>query len=375
MGVTFGLIWMVPVGWTDTAQITWFVIFSILFFTCSTIFSVPLMSLYYEASPDYDDRTRIMGASTFWNRVSELSHMALFPLAQWSIFASVVSGVRTVAWASAILLIIIPGIVPALIGRERFGKVANKQEKVKLLTTLKSAFANKAFMILISVIVIVVLSGTIGSVMDYYLLVYFVHGGDLAAGSVSKLILSVSYTVVGFAAIPVLNYFSSRIGKKETLYAVMVLYAVGQMARWFIFQPGIGWWIVVDPLLGGGVLWVALNMVVHSMFADLCDEDELQNGQRREGIFGAAFSWLVKLGYSLSMVTVGLSLNFVEFDESLGGDQAPGTITGMRLLMTVLPCSAALLCIFILKRFPIDRSAAAETRRLLEERRGESADG
>ena len=32
------------------------------------------------------------------------------------------------------------------------------------------------------------------------------------------------------------------------------------------------------------------------MIADVCDQDELKTGERREGMYGAIFWWVVKLG-------------------------------------------------------------------------------
>ena len=371
MAIFVATIWMVPEGWSESAKLAWFITTSILFYTCSTIFTVPLASLYYEATPDYDERTRVMGASTFWNRVGELSVIWLIPAAQLAIFSSMMSGVQIVTWVAAVVLIMIPGLISAFVGRERFAEVAKKQDKVKFWVSMKSAFSNKAFLILAGIVILTVLTGYLASQMDYYLLVYYVCGGDMDEGFYWKAILTTGYAIVGFGSIPILNFLSKKLGKKETLIAVLCLYIVGAVVRWWLFRPGAGWLIAIDPFLGGGSLWVAMNMVIGSMFADLCDEDELNNGQRREGIFGAAFSWLLKIGVSLSLVIVGYSLNFVEFDVALGGDQTAETFTKMRIFLTAVPAIAALLSIYMLTRFPIDRETSKETRRLLELRRGE----
>ena len=111
-------------------------------------------------------------------------------------------------------------------------------------------------------------------------------------------------------------------------------------------------------------------MVVQSMFADICDEDELASGQRREGLFGAVFSWLTKAGTSLAFLVTGVVLNWVGFDVALKANQAPGTILGMRVFLTAAPALAAIACIILLKNYPLSRARAAEVRRQLEARRG-----
>jgi glycoside/pentoside/hexuronide:cation symporter, GPH family len=370
MALAFGMIWMVPLDWTQGGQLAWFVVTSVAFFTFATVFGVPLMSLYYEATPDYDERTRVMGFSTFWNRCGELVYQWIFPLSQLAIFSSAFAGVRTMGWVAAVLFLAIPGLVPAIIARERFAKLAQQQSKVKFRETVRSAFSNPAFMMLVLIVVTTVLTGYLASVMDHYLLVYYVCGGDMAAGTFWKGILSTAYALVGFASIPVLGWLSRRLGKERTLMAVLGLVVFGAIARWWLFRPGAGWLIVIDPFLGGGSLWVAIGMVVQSMFADICDEDELAHGQRREGLFGAAFSWLLKLGASLSFLVVGVVLNFVGFDAELGADQAPDTLFGMRIFLSVVPSLSAVLCIWLLRKYPISRERSAETRAKLEARRG-----
>ncbi len=370
MGLTFGVIWMVPAGWNQTAQLFWFGITSVLFFFCHSIFSVPLQSLGYEVTPDYDERTRVMGFSSFWNRVGELTYSWIFPLSQLAIFAAPMLGVRTVGWGVGVLFLAIPGVIAGMVGRERFARMAEHQAKVRFWPTVRAAAANRPFRLLSAIVVITVLVGTFASSMDYYLLVYYVCHGDLTEGSLWKAVLSSAYGIVGLLSVPVLTALSKRLGKERTLIAVLSLLTVGACARWWIFRPGAGWLLVLDPVLGGGAIWVAIVMITQSMFADICDDDELTSGQRREGLFGAVFSWLLKTGVSLSFLCTGTVLNAVGFDVARKADQTQQAILSMRLFLSVAPATAALACIFLLTRYPITRARAAETRRLLEARRG-----
>lgn len=370
MALAFGMIWMVPANWTPTAQLAWFGMTSVVFFFCHSIFSVPLQSLCYEISPDYDERTRVMGFGAFWNRVGELTYSWVFPLSQLAIFATPLLGVRWVAWGVAVLFLAVPGVVAGVIGRERFQQQAAKQERVRFWPTVRAALANRPFLFLLAIMLVTFLTGMIASSMDYYLLVYYVCGGDLVEGSFWKGVLSSSYGVVGLLSVPLLARVSGHLGKERTLIAVLGLVAIGAIARWWIFHPGAGWLLVLDPILGGGALWVAMNMVVQSMFADICDDDELASGQRREGLFGAVFSWLMKTGISLAFLLSGLVLNLVGFESARGGNQSEAAILGMRIFLSAVPAIAAVGCILMLRRYPISRERAAQTRRLLEQRRG-----
>ena len=106
------------------------------------------------------------------------------------------------------------------------------------------------------------------------------------------------------------------------------------------------------------------------MIADVCDEDELRYGKRREGMYGAVFSWVEKTIYSLSGLAVGLSITLSGYNAALGGNQTPTTFLVMRLLLAGAPTITALGAIVALKFYPITAERAAETRLRLEERRG-----
>lgn len=370
MALAFGLIWMVPVGWSQPAQLGWFGVTSVLFFFCHSVFTVPLQSLGYEITPDYDERTRVMGFNSFWNRVGELTYSWVFPLSQLAIFASPMIGVRWVAWGVALVFLALPGVLAGLVGRERFARHTEHQARVRFWPTIRAALRNGPFRRLVVIVLTTFIVGMLASSMDYYLLVYYVCHGDLAEGSLWKGVLSSAYGIVGLLSVPGLTALSRRLGKERTLMAVLGLLIVGALARWWIFRPGAGWWLVLDPILGGGALWVAMNMVIQSMFADICDEDELASGQRREGLFGAVFSWLFKTGVSLAFLLSGSVLQLIGFDATRKADQLPHAILGMRLFLTLAPAVGAVVCIFLLARYPLSRARATETRRLLEARRG-----
>jgi GPH family glycoside/pentoside/hexuronide:cation symporter len=120
---------------------------------------------------------------------------------------------------------------------------------------------------------------------------------------------------------------------------------------------------------------VAVKIVLESMMADICDEDELKYGQRREGVFGAVFSWLEKTALSLSAFCVGLTVWLAGFHSELGGHQAPSTFLTMRLLLTGATSIPALFAIIALMLYPITAERAQDTRRQLEKRRGKAIIG
>lgn len=386
MGILFSLIWQVPSGWSDQLKITYFIVMQLLFFSAYTVFSVPYFALTYEMTPDYNERTHVMAFCAFFHKMGEFLGGWMLPLATalgiWLVTESSemnMQGVQVMAWTVGLVIMVLIGMTPGLFVKERFSQKTKTQDKVKLWDSVKGACSSPAFLILVAIIVLNTLSGVLAMGIDQYLLVYFMNHGDKAAGLIQKGLLSSGYAVVGFAAIPVITWLAYKFGKRGSLLFVYGLMVAGSIAKWWIFTPGhhiyyigklaIDPVMMIDPLMCGP-MWVAVKIMLASMMADICDDDELKHGQRREGMFSAVFSWLEKMVVSLAMMMTGFALAFSNFNPELGGAQAPETFTRMRLFLAGAPAVTAVFAIVALVYYPITAKRAEETRRKLEDRRG-----
>nr|WP_281398231.1 MFS transporter [Ruficoccus amylovorans] len=377
MGLSFGMIWMVPTGWSEGGIMTWFIITSLVFYTCFTVFSVPYTSLTFEMSPNYDERTTIMGHVTIWTKLSELTYQWLIPAAGvllvWGLCSDQVAGIRAVMWVVAVVFIAGFGVAPAIWGRERYYRVQAKEvaahESAGFWKTVGQTFQNKAFVVLIGLTLLQIVAGMLGSSLDYYLLVYYMFDGDVVAGSVWKGALSSAYAGCGIMSIPAILWLSRRTSKLITLRIVYTLVILNGVIRWFVYQPGNHIFIFFDAIFGS-LYWIAVSTVKQSMMADICDEDELRHHERREGMFSAVFGWVTKTAVSLSFFAGGLVLVFVGFDAQNGGQQSEETFLGMRLFMVIGGMIPNLIALLLLQLYPITKERANETRRVLEARRG-----
>lgn len=367
--IAFGIIWMVPSGLSEKGNIAYLTGTLLLFYTCYSIFSVPLWSLSYEMTPDYKERTRVQAFGGFFQKIGELTYSWAFRAANLAFFGSFVTGIRTVGWTIGIVAMGLLGMVPGLFVRERFFKKTEKQPRVKLVPAFKAAFSNRAFGILIGLTICQVLAGMLASNIDYYIIVYHMCGGDIVAGSTLKGFLSTAYAILGIGMIYPVNWMANRFGKSATLSVIFGMVLLGAFGKWFLFTPGHPWKILLDPLLCGPV-WTALNILTPSMLADVCDDDELKHGLRREGMLGSLFSWIRKMGYAFAFFGSFTALNLTGFDSHLGGNQSAGTILGMRLLLAVSTGVWALIAIILLYFYPLSKKSAYATRDALESRRG-----
>lgn len=377
--LAFILIWQVPAGWSHAWQLGWFLVTSTVFFLCNTVWGVPYQSLGYEITADYHERTRVMAVQAVFIKVAGFIYQWVFPLAQLAFFATVIQGVQAVTIGIGVVIFGPAGCLPALLVRERFAKqpkpVATDAgapaagAHFSLWSGCRAVWENRGMRVLSVLTLLQIVAGMLSGSLDYYLIVYYMFGGDLVQGSIWKGWLSSTYAVVGFAAIWPAAWLSRRFDKRTALGIIYSMAAVGGLLKWVLFNPTHPWLILLDPLLCGPI-YVGLSVLVPSMVADICDEDELRHGHRREGMFGAVLSWLRKTGWSLAFLGSGLALNLVGFDAALKGAQSEATLTGIRLSMALTTSLTSVVALCILRFYRLDKPRAAAIRAELEARRG-----
>jgi len=367
--LAFGMIWMVPTEFSQIALTAWLVVTQVVFYVGYSLFSVPFLALQYEVTPDYDERTSVSSYVGFFGKAGEMGYNYIFPIASSVMFASAISGVRTLGWVVGIVFLGLVALAPALLAKERFFHASAEQAKVRLLPGIRAAFSSRAFTILVALTLLQIVAGMFASNLDRYLLVYNLFGGDITLGETWKGNLSLGYAIIGILSIYPVSWLARRIGKTQTVVIAFALTFVGALGKWLLFTPGTPWKILLDPVLCGPV-WIAINVLTPAMLADICDEDELRCGMRREGVFGAIFSWIQKVGYSAAFFGAFLSLKMTGFDAAKGGHQSDDTILRLRLILAISTAVWAILAILLLRAYPLSKARAHEIRDALEQRRG-----
>ena len=106
------------------------------------------------------------------------------------------------------------------------------------------------------------------------------------------------------------------------------------------------------------------------MVADVVDADELNTNERREGMYGSIFWWVVKLGMAAALAGGGFLLNATGFDVTLGTEQSADTLFLMRIFDIFVPFFASAIAIWAVASYTITEEKAHEIRTQLEARRG-----
>jgi glycoside/pentoside/hexuronide:cation symporter, GPH family len=117
-----------------------------------------------------------------------------------------------------------------------------------------------------------------------------------------------------------------------------------------------------------------LFTLMMSMTADVCDLDELATGKRREGIFGAIYWWMVKLGFAVAGLLSGAIMALVAFTPG-AAVQPDGAVDGLRLFYSGVPIFGTLLAMWFMRDYDLDEKRAMEVHAELERRKQGAAAG
>jgi glycoside/pentoside/hexuronide:cation symporter, GPH family len=388
-GVTFILLWQLPPGQTENWYFWYFLIGSFVFYLGYTMFATPWVALGYEMTPDYHERTRLMGVQNFIGQTVYLvSPWFLLMMQNESWFGDMTKGAAGLAIAIGLITICV-GIIPAIFLRERYQAIAMDEESAG--GTVKTPLSRvlwrnlveffKGFAITLRfkpflklcVATFLVFNGFIMvAAFQFYVIIYYVFGGDMVEGARYAGYAGTLQSLMTFLVIVIVTWLATRIGKRQTFFFAIGLSTLGFMLKWVCYNPDYPWLILVPaPLIAFGL--GGLFTLMPSMIADVVDADELNTHQRREGMYGSIFWWVVKLGMAAAIAAGGLLLNFTGFDVELGGNQSEQTIWLMRAFDAFVPALASIIAIWAIARFSITEDTAYAVRAALEERRGAPA--
>lgn len=356
-GLFFAVIWMPPASWKP-GEIAWFFLgAAALYYLAHTIFSVPWQAVGLEMSDDYDDRTKIQAFRSVFNQLGGFLMGSLWWLSL-RLGETEVEGVRSVGIVFGIFIATV-GIVSAWLSRERF-VAQDRPGGISFVRGLGCTLKNTPFLMLAGAMLTVIMGLYLTSSFETYLQVYHVYGGDKQEASTLNMVANWTYQVCGLLMIPVIVWMSSRLDKSKVLMGGIALAMLSFVATWWVYSKEFPYLLLLSKLMAAPGL-TAVWMVAPSMLADVCDEDELVTGLRREGMFTAVFGWIVKMGFSLAFILAGYMVSFSGFDPALE-TVAPEVILRMRVLLLVIPCTLLAVALALVWLFPINRTRASKTR-------------
>jgi glycoside/pentoside/hexuronide:cation symporter, GPH family len=369
-GLFFFLQWVVP-PLTDVGKFWYYLVVAFCLDAAFTAVNVPYTSLTPELSRDYDERTSLSSYRMSFSILGGVTAASLHSVIVGA-FAQPGDprGVYTGHMASAAIwavLITVPSLITFAFTRERH-QPQPKSEGPGFLEGLGIAFRNRAYL---AVIAIYLLAWLAVQFVQNNLILYVRYWADTER-YFPILILAVQLSSFGFVLL--WNHVSRRIGKQGTYYVGMGFWILVSLALFFV-QPGQVLALFVLAVLAGGGVSIAY-LIPWSMLPDVIELDELETGQRREGVFYGFFVFLQKLGISLGMAISNYILDAAGYINQIPGQppplQPPSVQLALRLFISAAPAAILLFSFLAVRAYPITRARHAEIRAQLRGRTSSS---
>ncbi|GAB4333296.1 MAG: MFS transporter [Leptolyngbyaceae cyanobacterium] len=377
-GVFFFLEWIVPSFGSDPETNQWglfwyYVVIAILFNNFYTIVNLPYTALTAEITLDYDERTSLnsfrfafsIGGSIL-SLVVALGVFALFknnPTQQY----------LALAGACAILSVLplywcVFGIRKRVLAIERHRQETTAVEQpIPLLEQIRIAFSNRPYLFVIGIY----LCSWLAVQNTVAIIPYFVKSWmGLTEQDFTQVVIAVQVTAL--IMLFVWTRLSQRIGKKAVYFMGMTLWIIAQIGLFFLKPHQVSFMYFLAVLAGFGVSTAYL--VPWSMIPDVIELDELNTGQRREGVFYSFMVVLQKVGLAIGLFLVGQILNVSGFISAAAGQPEPtqpeSALTAIRWMIGPLPALVLVIGLLLAYLYPITKEAHAEILLKLQERKG-----
>jgi len=376
-GILYALMFQLYKGHSESFYFWYFAGFQSLYFLGFTCFSIPWIALGYEMTPDYHERTRLQGASNFMGQFAWVIAPWFFKIMDnKSMFTDIVHGARVLSiFLGAFMLV--GGMLPAIFNKERFHDLPKPKVEKGAWNVTKDffkgfaiTFKNRPFVKLCAATFLIFNGFMLASAFSAYVIFFYVYRGDYSKGGTLLGWFGSISSVCTFCVIFLSTWISTKIGKRNTFLITISISIIGYALKWIGYNPNHPYLLLIAaPFIAFGL--GSLFTLVGSMVADVCDVDELKTDTRREGMFGAVYWWMVKLGLAVSSLLSGILLNATGFNIALGANQTVKTLLYMRLYDIGIPIVTSLAAIFIIMTFDISEAKACDIRKQVERRREE----
>jgi len=373
-GIFFFLQWIVPRFSAEQSNNIWplfwyYVAIGVLSQVFYTVVNLPYTAMTPELTQDYDERTSLNSFRFTFSIGGSILSLILSKIVfsqiadrqqQYLVLAAVctVISVLSLYWC-------VFGTRARILAFEAKRMQAEQPPSIPIGEQLKIVFTNRPFLFVIGIYLFSWLGVQItASIIPYFV----VNCMRLQESDVPTVMIAVQGTAL--VMLFVWGALSKKVGKKVVYFMGMSLWIIAAAGLFFL-QPGqIALMYLMAVMAGVGVSTAYL--IPWSMIPDVIELDELQTGQRREGIFYGFMVLLQKFGLAFGLFLVGNALQVYGFKSSVAGSPLPiqpdSALLAIRIAIGPLPTICLICGLFLTYFYPITREMHAEMMLKLKER-------
>lgn len=371
IGIAFWLLWTVPRDWPKEWMFGYFVVTSLFFYTVVPVYAIPHGALGLEMTEDYHEKTSLFAFASFIGNIGALTLPWVYFLANRPVFGGdTVNGIK---WVCLGMSVILTGAAMwcALVCKEGKIKQASQQPRVPIVESFKITYRNRTFVRLVTAFVLLIVAFQLVMGFNNYIQIFFLFDGHTDRASEIMAVNGTLWAAVGIAGALPMAWVSKRYGKRFTVLLAFGLIIGGNLTKIVCYSRAYPY-LTMIPTFCLSLGMVFAFSLVNSMIADICDEDELATGIRREGIYFAVYNWWWKVAVSIATVISGYLQRFVGFVEG-APTQSEVTLFQLRAWEIGLPPALCLVSVWLLAKYPLTEQRAYEIKSLLKQRTAAAA--
>jgi glycoside/pentoside/hexuronide:cation symporter, GPH family len=362
-GLLFFLLWLTP-PLSDTGKYFYYLLIALLGDAAFTAVNLPYTALTPELTRDYDERTSLNSYRFGFSIAGALLAAVVHPLIVQA-FATPQAGYAASAavWG---VLVTIPSFIVFAGTRERAESfsVEETANRIPYWEQLRIAFTNRPYRFVIGLYLLSWFALQLVQTVIIYFLTYYLRRPD----QIPIVLLAVQGS--SFFFLFVWSAASRRLDKRIVYMIGATIWLAVQLALFFVTPERFSWVIPLAALAGAGV--AVAYLIPWAMMPDVIEYDELETGQRREGIFYGFMVFLQKACLALGIYLVGLTLSWTGYitpsDAVPTPVQPESALTAMRVLMGPTPALILAASLVLVYFYPITRAEHARVRAALRAR-------
>jgi len=356
--LVYAILWWIPPIQSQVWLAIYYGVAFVLYDTAATIIYMPYFALTPEITQDYDERTSL---TSYRMAFSILGGMIGFvaPLAIIGTMSPANASTVMAVGAGTGLLSIIPILIVFFGTREN--QDYQKQEQPSFKQSVKAAVKNRPFLFALGIFTFTWMALDVVQSNLLYFLKYRMNlpeDGDFIFGLLF---------VAALVSIPFWEWAARHWDKRKAYITGMVFLAVVVIAMGFASPEwGLPAMLVFGTLAGFGL--GAVQILTWAMIPDGVEWDELQTGQRHEGMFYSLVTTVRKVAASISIPMLLFILQLTGYDSKLA-QQPANAILGIQALIGPIPAVFLVIGIIFAIFYPLNRKRHAQVLSELAERR------
>lgn len=323
VAVSYYFIWTPPEGWSDQALFWYLVILAITIRTFITVYETPSTALAPELTSDYDERSKILSFRYFFgwaggNSMTVIAFALIFPaFATVAIANGQFNKDAYAAYGVLGSVLILIAILVSALGTHRYiprlRKATPKREMTlkMIFAEIYQTIAGRSFFALFAASLLAFSASGLTAGLIFYFTTYFWGFTPEQIGVVTMGVFLSAFIGAGLAPI-----VTKRLGKKRGALIVGLVAFVGAPMPVFLRlidvlpengTPEIFSIVLITQTVDTGLI-ICYQILAASMMADLVEQGEESTGNRSEGLFFAAATFMRKFGEGFGIVIAGFVL-------------------------------------------------------------------